>query len=392
MGASARLWDVFCRVVDNLGDVGVCWRLACGLAERGERVRLWIDDPRALPWMAPEGREGVMVLPWGPQWEERVEPGHIVVEAFGCHPPDPFVARMASRPHPPAWINLEHLSAESYVERCHRLPSPQSLGPGRGLTKWFFFPGFSAGTGGLLRETGLLEARAHFDRLAWLAARGLSPRQEPGGGASGKGGGSAGGATSGAAGERVCLLFCYDNPALPAWLAALGQLPTLLLLTPGPATQQVRRIGLPAQVRAVELPWLSQPEFDRLLWCADLNMVRGEDSLVRAIWAGAPFLWQAYMQEDGAHAAKVEALLEAMQADEAVARAFRQWNGLEDCLGSLPGNSRENGPKPQGAGFALPPLAPWGRRLRAWRASLAAQPDLVSQLLEFDPVRGTGAG
>ena len=36
----------------------------------------------------------------------------------------------------------------------------------------------------------------------------------------------------------------------------------------------------------VELPWLTQPDYDRLLWSADLNFVRGEDSLVRAIWAG----------------------------------------------------------------------------------------------------------
>ena len=364
MSASARLWDVFCRVVDNLGDVGVCWRLACDLAERGERVRLWIDDPGALPWMAPGGHAGVAVHPWGPRWDDAIEAGQVVVEAFGCDPPAPFVARMASRSHPPAWINLEHLSAEAFVERCHRLPSPQTLGPGRGLTKWFFFPGFTRGTGGLLREPGLLQERERFDREAWLAARGLARRRGESQGGDGQGG------------ERVCVLFCYDNPALPAWLAALGQAPTLLLLTPGPATALLRGQALPSGVRAVELPWLSQREFDRLLWCADLNLVRGEDSLVRAIWAGAPFLWQAYVQADGAHGPKVQALLEAMQADAAVARAFREWNGLEAAAAS----------------FSLPPLEPWGRRLQAWRASLAAQPDLVSQLLEFEPVRAAGAG
>ena len=52
-------WDLFCRVVDNFGDVGVCWRLAADLAQRGEQVRLWIDDASALTWMALQGARGV---------------------------------------------------------------------------------------------------------------------------------------------------------------------------------------------------------------------------------------------------------------------------------------------------------------------------------------------
>ena len=56
------LWDIFCRVIDNHGDIGVAWRLAADLALRGERVRLWVDDPSALDWMAPEGRDGVQVV------------------------------------------------------------------------------------------------------------------------------------------------------------------------------------------------------------------------------------------------------------------------------------------------------------------------------------------
>jgi hypothetical protein len=48
-------WDVFCRVIDNFGDIGVCWRLATQLAGQGQRVRLWVDDASALAWMAPAG-------------------------------------------------------------------------------------------------------------------------------------------------------------------------------------------------------------------------------------------------------------------------------------------------------------------------------------------------
>ena len=327
-------WDVFCRVIDNLGDVGVCWRLARDLAARGDTVRLWIDDASALAWMAPGGATGVEVG----AFDAAGDPGEVVVEAFGCDPPPAFVTRMAARR--PVWINLEYLSAEDYVERSHRLPSPQR----DGQTKWFFYPGFSERTGGLLREPGLLADRAAFDRGAWLAAHGLVP----------------------AAGERVVTLFCYDNPAVPALLAALGQRPTLLLLTPGPAQRQVT--SAPAGVRTATLPWLPQPEFDRLLWASDLNFVRGEDSLVRAIWAGAPFVWQAYPQDDGVHALKLDALLARMGAPGDVAAMWRAWNGM-----AAPGTGWP----------AWPDAAGWQAAARDFRARLAALPDLGNALREF---------
>lgn len=58
-------WDIFCRVIDNFGDIGVCWRLATQLAGQGQQVRLWVDDASALQWMAPEGCPGVEVRAWG---------------------------------------------------------------------------------------------------------------------------------------------------------------------------------------------------------------------------------------------------------------------------------------------------------------------------------------
>jgi len=142
------LWDLFCRVIDNHGDIGVCWRLAADLAARGEALRLWVDDASALPWMAPDGAANVEVIAWNAATAMR-EPGEVVIEAFGCDPPPAFVARMAARTPAPAWINLEYLSAEAYVERSHGLTSPQFSGPGAGLNKRFFYPGFSAATGGL---------------------------------------------------------------------------------------------------------------------------------------------------------------------------------------------------------------------------------------------------
>ena len=151
-------WDLFCRVIDNFGDIGVCWRLAADLGARGETVRLWVDDPSALAWMAPQGSANVDVLRWT-DGMPLPAPGDVVVEAFGCNPPPDFVAQMARRDKPPRWINLEYLSAEAYAGRNHGLRSPQFSGPGQGLDKWFFYPGFEPGTGGLIREPGLMDAR-----------------------------------------------------------------------------------------------------------------------------------------------------------------------------------------------------------------------------------------
>jgi uncharacterized repeat protein (TIGR03837 family) len=337
-------WDIFCRVIDNLGDVGVCWRLAADLATRGCTVRLVIDDPTALAWMAPQGAAGVQVHAWpGPP-----EPADAVVEAFGCDPPEAYVTRLALRR--PLWINLEYLSAEGYVERSHTLPSPQR----GGLTKWFFFPGFTPRTGGLLREPGLLQRRAAFDRDRWLAQAGW-PRRP---------------------GEQVVVLFSYANALIGPLLHELAGTPTLLLVPPGPAqaatpTQPTQRTQPRGALRVVHLPYLPQAAFDELLWSADLNLVRGEDSLVRALWAGAPLLWQAYPQHDGAHHAKVRALLAAAGVAGPhgdTTAAWHAWNGLPDA--SWPGLAALRDPSARHT---------W----HAWREALLAQPDLTTQLLHF---------
>jgi uncharacterized repeat protein (TIGR03837 family) len=330
-------WDIFCRVIDNLGDAGVCWRLAADLAGRGHQVRLIIDQLAPLTLIAPLGAPGVEVQPWPEDGRAGLRgPGDVVIEAFGCDPPPAFVAAMADRQ--PLWLNLEYLSAEAYVERSHGLPSPQA----NGLVKHFFYPGFTPRTGGLLREPGLLAQRAAFDRTAWLAANGITLQ----------------------AGERLVSLFCYTNPALPQLLESLAEQPTLLLLTPGAPQQQVA--GATGALRLQRLPWLSQVEFDRLLWACDINFVRGEDSLVRALWAGAALAWQLYPQHDGAHHAKLDALLSAMQAPPAVAALWRAWNGAPGL--PWPG---------------LPPAHLWRDTIRVWREKLLAQDDLCTRLLTW---------
>jgi uncharacterized repeat protein (TIGR03837 family) len=346
-------WDIFCKVIDNHGDAGVCWRLAAELAARGDLVRLWIDDPAPLQWMAP-GHPGVEVVHWT-DCPPPLAPGDVVVEAFGCDPPAAFVARMAQALRPPAWINLEYLSAEAFVARNHGLPSPVSQGPGKGLTKHFFYPGFSARTGGLLREQDLPARRQAFQRDDWLRQWGVPPGA-----------------------NRVLSLFCYEPAALPQLLRQLaeGDAPCELLVTAGRATAAVRATlaslatghsgwNAPGRLRLHWLPLLSQREYDQLLWSCNLNFVRGEDSLVRGLLAGVPCVWQLYPQDDAAHHAKLEAWLAWLQAPPALAQLHRAWNAAQ--AGPLP---------------ALDP-AGWATPAAAALARAQALPELVTTLRQF---------
>ena len=315
------LWDIFCHVVDNFGDVGMLWRLSAALAARGQQVRLWIDDASALTWMAPGALAGewpgVRVMPWVDADQasacSALPCADAWIEGFGCEIPPGFVAHFAQQVSAqaglaqPVWINLEYLSAEAYVDRNHRLPSPVLSGPARGWTKYFYYPGFTAGSGGLIRSAvaDAAPSRAH-------------PTPES------------------AKGTRKISLFCYEPEALPALLTSLGQdgRPSQLLVAHGRATQAVRRLlesasfELPGNLQVEYLPTLSQTQFDAVLGRCDLNLVRGEDSLVQAIWAGKPFIWQAYPQTDAVHRAKLDAFLDWLQADSAVRHVHRAWNGF----------------------------------------------------------------
>jgi uncharacterized repeat protein (TIGR03837 family) len=366
------LWDVFCQVIDNFGDIGVCWRLSADLASRGHTVRLWVDDPSALDWMAPGATDGawpaIRVMPWPRSYDagalSTLTPADVWIEGFGCKVAPELIACYVystratgqSLQKFPVWINLEYLSAESYVERCHALPSPILHGPAQGWTKHFFYPGLTARTGGLLREPDLLERQqastTEDPHRQWLEKYGVTW-----------------------SGERLVSLFCYEPAALPALLAALEARPepTRVLVTAGRATAaaQLAASLIPpmCQVSLTYLPPLTQFEYDHLLWMCDLNCVRGEDSLVRAIWAGKPLLWQIYPQHDGAHIDKLDAFLDALNASPSMRALHHAWNSTDD--------------HPSAATMPTLDLHGWSEAMRAARAHLLQMDDLVTQLVNF---------
>lgn len=354
--ASLR-WDLFCRVVDNHGDLGVCWRLACRLAALGQQVRLCIDDDRALAWMAPAASRpaAIELRDWSPLAAHEAL-GDVVVETFGGDLPTGWLERMAASTRPPPWIDVEYLSAEAYVERSHALPSPQSSGPGAGLTRWFFYPGFTQRTGGLL-----LNAADERDGHRLLDALGLGD----------------------APGITTISLFGYARAPVDAAVARWRHgRPTRLLACPGPTAQRLAAMlgvgGEPGSRRRTGaldihwLPWLAQTGYDALLRTCDLNFVRGEDSFVQALASGRPFVWQLYPQDDGAHEAKLRAFLGLYLADAPsslaaeLRAAFAAWNLL-----------------PNGAELSLPPAdagSPWRHHAAVRRDALQAGQQALGDL------------
>ena len=351
--STRQLWDIFCTVIDNHGDLGVCWRLTHQLRDTGQRVRLWVDDASALAWMAPTAalEPGIEVKAWTQASDAvtlaALPPADVWIEAFGCEIPQAFVAHaVASRPQQPVWINLEYLSAEDWVPRMHGLPSPVMSGSAKGWSKRFFYPGFTPDTGGLLREADLLERQEAFDRAAWRQRH--APQLQPGG--------------------RLISLFCYEPAALAQLLQQLVGTPDHLLVTPGRPLAAVQQAlaGMTEQPSWSALPYTDQNGFDEMLWACDLNFVRGEDSLVRALWAGQPFVWHIYPQDDNAHHDKLGAFLDWMQVPESLRRFHRVWNGLEEA--KLPALDQEI-------------LAVWLTCAVSAREKLLSQDGLCNQLV-----------
>lgn len=367
-------WDIFCTVVDNFGDIATCWRLSRLLAdEHGQYVRLWVDDLGTMQGLVPATRtdlagqfiDGIEVCHWTADFPQ-VHPAQVVIEAFACNLPEGYVAAM--REVRPVWINLEYFSAEDWVAGCHGLSSMQR----DGQNKYFFFPGIQPGTGGLLRERALLAERDAFladdgQRARWCEAWGIPAPVE---------------------GGLSLSLFTYEHPALPLMLRELAAAPCPVSVYV-PASRSLNSVReafpdteLAPGVSLVEgslhlhvIPFLPQAEYDRLLWLCDVNFVRGEESLNRAIWSGRPFVWHVYPTEDMAHLDKLDAFVAAYAPEESQSFAgmMRAWN--EEAL-----NPGDEAPSWLASLEQLRERAPW---FVARSRQLAQTDDLATQLVNF---------
>ena len=322
---------LFCKVVDNYGDIGICWRLARQLQhEHHIQVQLWVDDLKSFQRICPEVEialeqqkiQGVEVRWWNSQ-DLAFTPADIadiVIEFFACDIPPDYITAMSQCEPRPVWFNLEGLTAEDWVEGCHRLPSSHPRLP---LTKYFFFPGFNQKTGGLMFESGLEAARQAFVSSS-LSCQDFLRRL---------------GAEEQDLDAFKISLFCYPHAPIQALLEtwASSDQEIFLLVPEGVANASLTAFfghelspsstAQRGNLRARSFPFIAQDDYDRLLWACDFNFVRGEDSFVRAQWATAPFIWHIYPQDENLHHKKLRAFLSIYEpGTEALRELFLAWN------------------------------------------------------------------
>jgi uncharacterized repeat protein (TIGR03837 family) len=292
-------WDIFCQIVDNYGDAGVCWRLARSLSSlHGQDVRIFCDDLPTLNLLAsgvdPQVKDKIELLPWEASFNNArhlVKAPNVVIEAFGCELPERYLAGLFIAAEKPIIINLEYLSSEPWITDFHGKASPQS----HGIPKYFFFPGFQEEVGGLLLDP--------IPPAADISAKDIPSSLRD--------------AWSNLRADAIRIsIFCYPGAPLQKWLEDLGKLnqnfdivlthgiAQLLNLTTG------KSIVFPSNIQLISIPFVSQDEYDWVLAQCDFNIVRGEDSFIRAQLAGKPFIWHIYPQNDHAHEIKLAAFLD----------------------------------------------------------------------------------
>ncbi len=304
--------DIFCTVIDNFGDIGVCWRLAKQLQqEYGIKVRLWIDDlqsfaklePAINPHQHQQAYQHIDICYWPKDnFPTAITPYEVVIEGFGCRLPDSFLQAMAQQTPHPIWLNLEYLSAESWTLDCHGL---NSIHPTLGIKQYFFFPSFDSRGGGLLRENHIIGQHDNFQQDSQVQAEFWQSLKQP---------------QAIDADYRISL-FAYENDAVTGLLTALSQ-QTQSCFIAVPEGRVLANVNAWANttlktsdqfsrgsVTIAVLPFLNSTQYDQLLWACDLNCVRGEDSFIRAHWAGKALLWHIYPQQEQAHLDKLEAWL-----------------------------------------------------------------------------------
>lgn len=352
-----KSWDIFCKVVDNFGDIGICWRLACQLqGEHGLQIRMWVDDLESAKKIISSLNinlnqqvvDEINILKWYAD-ADFSQAADVVIEAFACDLPPAYLAAMTRQQS--KWVNLEYLSAEPWVDDFHAKPSPR---PEYKLIRHFYFPGFTEATGGLLREKNQLPGHSDYRR------------NDDGG--------------------LKISLFCYPNAPMSDLLIALQAnnhevsvyvpessiLPQIADYFAKKSVQvgdKLTKNNLTVEI----LPFLSQADYDKLLAECDLNFVRGEDSWIRAIWAGKPFIWQPYIQDENTHMKKLDAFLNLFYANcdkkQSVCKAHRYWSAGQlnkDVLDAY-----------------LKDLNAIGTQTQLQSAALANQLDLTTKLVIF---------
>ncbi|WP_294657828.1 elongation factor P maturation arginine rhamnosyltransferase EarP [uncultured Fusobacterium sp.] len=303
--------DIFCEIIDNYGDIGVVYRTAKELQKifPKSKIRAFLNrldefkkinsQVLALPSQNIDGIEYITFDYLRDNANELLT-AQVIIEAFGCQIPKEYME--IAYDNSELLINLEYLSAEDWIEDFHLQSSP--LGRGK-LKKVFFMPGFTEKSGGVIADSNYLERiQRVLENKEFYEKKYLSDIEDR-------------------ENKIVGTLFSYEKNFTPL-LEDLKKLDkNVVILAMGEKTQDSLRKILKnfsiedfrnslkyGKIEIRFLNFLNQEEYEELINIVDFNFVRGEDSFIRAVLTGKPYMWHIYCQEEYAHMDKIEGFLD----------------------------------------------------------------------------------
>lgn len=303
--------DIFCEIIDNYGDIGVVFRTAKELQKifPKSKIRAFLNkldefkkiNSQVLD-LPSQNIDGIEYITFDYLRDNANEllTAQVIIEAFGCQIPKEYME--IAYDNSELLINLEYLSAEDWIEDFHLQSSP--LGRGK-LKKVFFMPGFTEKSGGVIADSNYLERiQRVLENKEFYEKKYLSDIEDR-------------------ENKIIGTLFSYEKNFTPL-LEDLKKLDKdVVILAMGEKTQDSLRKILKnfsiedfrnslkyGKIEIRFLNFLNQEEYEELINIVDFNFVRGEDSFIRAVLTGKPYMWHIYCQEEYAHMDKIEGFLD----------------------------------------------------------------------------------
>ena len=278
--------DIFCQVIDNYGDVGVAYRLAREFKRvyPNKKLRFVINQIEELNLIRKS--EDIEIILY--KDISKIENSADLIESFGCEIPKEYMDKALKNSK--LIINLEYFSAEKWVDDFHL----QESFLGGNLKKYFFIPGLSEESGGILLDNEFLERKKKVEanKEYYLEKFGIKEKY-----------------------DLIGSVFSYEKnfDSLIEELKKLDKKVILLILSEKTQKNFIKYFDNGNnydKIKFVKLPFFTYDKYEELLALCDFNLVRGEDSFVRALLLGKPFLWHIYPQDENTHIKKLESFLE----------------------------------------------------------------------------------
>ena len=279
--------DIFCQVIDNYGDVGVAYRLAREFKRvyPNKKLRFVINQIEELNLIRKSEDIEIILYKDISKIENSAD---LIIESFGCEIPKEYMDKALKKSK--LIINLEYFSAEKWVDDFHL----QESFLGGNLKKYFFIPGLSEKSGGILLDNEFLERKKKVEanKEYYLKKFGIKEKY-----------------------DLIGSVFSYEKNfgSLIEELKKLGKKIILLMLSEKTQKNFIKYFDNGNnydKIKFVKLPFFTYDKYEELLALCDFNLVRGEDSFVRALLLGKPFLWHIYPQDENTHIKKLESFLE----------------------------------------------------------------------------------